>query len=212
MAARAGQAVELIFHDIRHDHGQIGHLMTQGIRVAAGQRLATAATGRGFARDGLPHLVWRNEEAKVLGMTRLGTAFLAWLSCGRWRWAFAVKAIRGRGQGRIGGIGSQFGEGVGQLYLELLDLFLLLLDLFLLLVEQNLSIVEFDLEFAVGNLQFGDAFLGFGLFQLDDTPTQDAEVKQHVLRYLLQGFFIHHANGNHVSFYTAQPQQGCVGP
>ena len=186
MTARAGQAVELIFHDIRHDDGQFGHLMTQGIGVAAGQRLATAATGRGFARDGFPHVVWGHEEAKVLGMTGLGTAFLAWLAWGRWRSAFAVKAIRGWGQGRVGGIGSQFGEGVGQSSLKLLDLFLLL-------VEHNPNIVEFDLELAVGSLQFGDALLGRGLFQLDDTPTQGTQVVQHVLRYLLQGFVIHHA-------------------
>jgi hypothetical protein len=119
-------------------------------------------------------------------MTGLGTAFLAWLAWGRWRSAFAVKAIRGRGQGRVGGIGSQFGEGVGQSSLELLDLFLLLVD-------HNPSIVEFDVEYAVGSLQFGDALLGRGLFQLDDAPTQGTQVEPHVLRYLLQGFVIHHA-------------------
>ena len=105
MAARAGQAVQLIFHDSRHDDGQFGDLMPQGIGVAAGQRLATTATGGGLARNGLTHRVWWDEETQVLGMTRLGTALLTGLSWGRWRSAFAVKAVGGRGQGRVGRIG-----------------------------------------------------------------------------------------------------------
>ena len=47
----------------------------------------------GLHRDGFPHLVWGDEEAKVLGMTGLGTAFLAWLAWGQRRPAFTVKAI-----------------------------------------------------------------------------------------------------------------------
>ena len=73
--------------------------------VAAGQRLATTATGGGLARNGSTHLVWWDEETQVLGMTRLGTALLTGLSWGRWRSSFAVKAVGGRGQGRVGRIG-----------------------------------------------------------------------------------------------------------
>jgi hypothetical protein len=61
MTARAGQAVQLLFHDLRSDDRQFGHLMTQGSGVAARQRLATTATGRGLASDGLANLVCWDE-------------------------------------------------------------------------------------------------------------------------------------------------------
>jgi len=79
MAARTGQAVELIFHDIRLDDGQFGHLMPQGVEVVTSQGLAATATARGFARDGFANLVWGDEQALLPGMARLPSAFLAGL-------------------------------------------------------------------------------------------------------------------------------------
>jgi len=157
MAARAGQSVELIFHDIRLDDGQFGHLMTQGVGVAAGQWLATTATGRWFARDCCANLVCGNEQALLSGMAGLSSAFLAWLAWGRRRAALGVKAVRGRGQGRVGGIGSQLSASVGQLLLELLNLLFLPL-------EDTFEVFDFDLEFADGGFQFLDTSLGLGGF------------------------------------------------
>jgi hypothetical protein len=54
--------------------------------------------------------------------------------------------------------------------------------------------VEFHLEGAVGRLQIGNALLRVGLLQLKGPATQGAQIKAHILRYLLQRFRIHHAN------------------
>jgi hypothetical protein len=68
-----------------------------------------------------------------------------------------MKAIRGRGQGRVGGIGRQLGARVGQLLLAVLLLLLLLL-------EGVFEVFDFDLEFADGCFQFRDASLRLGGF------------------------------------------------
>ena len=121
MAARAGQAVELIFHDIRHDDRQFGHLMTQGMGIVAPQRLAATTTGGWLARDGLPDLLGRDQQAQLPRMTRLAAGLLPGLVSRSWRARFAVKAVRRGRQGRIGGIGPQLGKGVRQLLLDLLE-------------------------------------------------------------------------------------------
>ena len=66
--------MELVFHDVGLDDGQFGHLMPQGVGVAAGQGLAATATGSGFARDGFAKLVGGDEQALLPGMARLGAA------------------------------------------------------------------------------------------------------------------------------------------
>src|SRR4051812_41077853 len=98
MTARAGQAVELIFHYVGNDDRQFGHLMTQRSRVAAAQRSATTATGIGLARDDLVNLLFRDQLPLLTGMARLAAAFLAYSISRRRRTPFAVKAVRGRGQ------------------------------------------------------------------------------------------------------------------
>ena len=190
--------MQLIFHDVRHDDRQFGHLMPQGLGVRAGQGLAAAATGRGFARDGFADLLPGNERALVPGMARLPPAFLAGLIRRRGRAAFAVKAVRRGRQGGVAGIGVQLGCRVRELLFELADLFLLLGD-------QGLGIVEFHLETTIGALQFGDTLLGVGLLQLNDTAAQGAQVEKYVLRDLGQRFRIHHADRQHSAILSIQP-------
>ncbi len=66
--------------------------------------------------------------------------------------------------------------------------------MFLLLGKQGLGVIELHLQAAVSRLQLGNDFLRVGLFQLDDTATQGAQVKEHVLRDLGQRVGIHHAD------------------
>src|SRR3954465_11998577 len=104
MAARAGQAMELVFNDLRHDDGQFRHLMTQGGGIVARQGPATTATGRGLAGDRLLDLLIGDEQTLVTAMARLPPAFLAWLVRRR-RPAFAAKTVRRGGQRRVAGVG-----------------------------------------------------------------------------------------------------------
>jgi len=119
--------MELILDNIRDDDGQFSDLMTQRVWVIASQGFAATATGSGFARDDLTDLIGPDQGTLLTRMARLSTRLL-FGAVGRGRRAtFAVKAIRGRRQGGIRGIGGQFGLSLSELLLELLDLQLLLL-------------------------------------------------------------------------------------
>ena len=131
-------------------------------------------------------------------MARLAAALLAWLVGGRGRSALGVKAVRGRWQGGVGGIGVQAGVGVGELLLQLADLLLLL-------AGQGEELLDLILEGAVGGLQRGDALLGVGLLQLLDTAAQGAQVLPHLLRHLIQRFLIHQTDGHHAAILSLQP-------
>src|SRR5438067_1909963 len=104
--------------------------MPQGVGVRAAQRVAATAAGSGQARDDLANLAGCNQRALLAGMARLTAAFLLGLARGGRRATFAVKAVRGWGQRRVGGIRAQLGQGVGQSCLQLPDGLLLLLDEF----------------------------------------------------------------------------------
>ena len=103
--------MESVFHDLRHDDGQFGHLMPPGGRVVPRQGLAATAAGSGQARDDLANLAGCNQRALLAGMARLTAAFLLGLARGGRRATFAVKAVRGWGQRRVGGVGPQLVVG-----------------------------------------------------------------------------------------------------
>ena len=190
MATRAGQAVQLVLDDVGHHDGQFGHLMPQGFGVGPRQGLPATATGRRHARDDFPNLFRGDEQALVSGVARLGTAFLPGLAGGRWRAAFAAKAVRRGRQGRVAGIGVQLGRRVRQSLLEMRDSFLLP-------GKQGLGVFEFYLQAAVSRLQLGKGLVRIGSFQFDDPATQGSQVGTHVLRNLRHRFSIHHADRQH---------------
>jgi hypothetical protein len=148
------QAVELILHHVGANDRQFRDLMAQGFRVMALEGMATTATGVRQAGDKGVDLLRRDQQTLVTGMTGLAASFLAGLVGCSGRPTFAVKAIRGRGQGGVGGVGAQLVSGVGQLLLQLLDL--------------STEFLNLGTELAVGVLQFGDPLLCVGLFQGDE--------------------------------------------
>src|SRR4051812_34649573 len=113
--------MELVFHDVGPDDGQFGHLMTQGPGVVARQGVATTPTGGGLAGDSFADQVVRGQRPLPGWVPRLPAGLLAGLA-GRRRWAaFAAKAVGGRRQGGVAGIGVQPDPGAGELSLELED-------------------------------------------------------------------------------------------
>jgi len=152
VAARASQAMELILDDIGNDNGEFSNLMTHRIGIITRKRLTTTTTVGGLARDELSNLVGGKQRTLLARMARLSTRLLFGQVSRARRAAFAVKAVRRRGQGGIRGIGGQLGVSLSQLLLKLLDLLLLLLD-------SSLGLFEFPLEFTDGAFQFLDVSL-----------------------------------------------------
>jgi hypothetical protein len=147
--------MELVFHDVGPDHRQLGHLMTQGDRVAARQGMATAAADNGLAGNGVPDLIAGDQETLLTGVAGLPAAFLARLV--RRRPTFAVESVGGRRQGGVSGICSQLSAEVSHLLLELLDVLLLL-------VSNGFEFANFRLKLANSGFQLLDPSLGGGGF------------------------------------------------
>lgn len=142
--------MELIFHDVGHNDGQFGHLMTQRLGILARQWTAATTTGTRLARDRLPDLLGGDQQTQLQAMPRLAAGFPAGVVDRPWRATFAVKAIRRRRQRGIGRIGAQLRLGLSQLLLDLL--------------ENAFEVFKFRLEFAVGRCQFLDTLLEIGGF------------------------------------------------
>jgi len=149
--------MELVFHDVRPDDRQFGHLMTQRDRIAARQGLATAAADNGFAGNGLSDLIGGDQETLLTGVAGLPAAFPARLVRRRRRPTFAVESVGGRRQGGVRGIGSQLRAEVGHLVLELLDVLLLLMS-------NSFEIDNFRSKSASSGFQLRDPSLGGGGF------------------------------------------------
>jgi hypothetical protein len=144
--------MELVFHDVRPDDWQFGHLMTQGGRVAAHQGLTTAAANHGLAGNRFLDLIAGDQETLLTRVAGLPAAFLAWLVRRRRRPTFAVEAVGGRRQGGVGRIGSQLSAEIDHLLLELLVVLLLL-------VSHSFEIGNFDLKLPNSSFQLLDPLL-----------------------------------------------------
>ena len=72
--ARADESMPLVFGDDWFEFGKLPDLVPQGLNIDTGERLATAATRAGNARDDFPTLFRRKERPLVFFVARLTTA------------------------------------------------------------------------------------------------------------------------------------------